>query len=151
MRLVVYTMQHSRDEHVLNVEWSLLHALGNPYKQELHTICDNVVDEIRLLWFRLHILLHLLSLCRRCLQCNCNLSNAHRVCKTLNNTVQWASSLELMFLLTMQDDSCTWSPEQLQMAVGLPLEDLTPPEEPEGSTMARAESAGSPGVALCQP
>lgn len=33
------------------------------------------------------------------------------------------------------------------MAVGLPMDDLPPPEEPEGSTMARAESAGSPGVA----
>lgn len=46
----------------------------------------------------------------------------------------------------MQDDSCTWSPEQLQMAVGgPPLEDL-PPERPEGETLTRAESAGSPGV-----
>lgn len=49
----------------------------------------------------------------------------------------------------MQDDSCTWSPEQLQMAVGLPAggEDLAPEEPDEGSSLTRAESAGSPGAA----
>ena len=46
----------------------------------------------------------------------------------------------------MQDDSCTWSPEQLAMAVGgPPLQDLAP-EQPEGETLTRAESAGSPGA-----
>lgn len=34
----------------------------------------------------------------------------------------------------MQDDSCTWSPEQLKMAVGFPAEDLAE------SAIARADS-----------
>ena len=45
-----------------------------------------------------------------------------------------------------QDDSYTWSPEQLQMAVGFPPEDLAPEQEEE--TLQRAESAGSPGTSL---
>ncbi|KAL0031977.1 hypothetical protein WJX79_009714 [Trebouxia sp. C0005] len=40
-----------------------------------------------------------------------------------------------------RDDSCTWSPEQLQMAVGFPPEDFA-----EEASLAHAESADSPGV-----
>ena len=50
-------------------------------------------------------------------------------------------------LAHMQDDSCTWSPEQLQMAVGFSPEDSAPEQE----ALTRAESAGSPGTALIMP
>ena len=42
----------------------------------------------------------------------------------------------------LQDDSCTWSPEQLKMAVGFPPEDLAEP------SLTRADSAGTPGTSL---
>ena len=45
-----------------------------------------------------------------------------------------------LFIL-LQDDSCTWSPEQLQMAVGSPLIDYA-----QEAALARAESADSPGT-----
>lgn len=40
-----------------------------------------------------------------------------------------------------RDDSCTWSPEQLQMAVGFPPEDFA-----EEASLAHVESDDSPGV-----
>lgn len=50
------------------------------------------------------------------------------------------SVLDLSWSGVLQDDSCTWSPEQLQMAVGFPPEDFA-----EEASLAHAESADSPG------
>lgn len=44
--------------------------------------------------------------------------------------------------MNLQDDSCTWSPEQLKMAVGFPPEDMAEP-----SAIARADSDDTPGTA----
>ncbi len=62
------------------------------------------------------------------------------VCQTIKFRQQ-RIVLSLTFLSgVLQDDSCTWSPEQLQMAVGFPPEDFA-----EEASLARAESAESPG------
>ena len=72
-------------------------------------------------------------------------------CDWFEGFYSFLKSLNFELAGNMQDDSCTWSPEQLQMAVGgPPLQDYST-QQPEGETLTRAESAGSPGAPSTPP